>query len=92
MPSKRLSPAEREAHVATIVAALRELEADASVPKNIRQRITTSIGTLQEQSQPVDLRSSRALAQLEEVAEDMNVQAFTRTQLFNIVSMLEITK
>jgi uncharacterized protein (UPF0147 family) len=91
MPSKRISNAEREAHVVEILAALRELETDSSVPKNIRSRITSAITTLSDSSE-ITIRASRALSQLEEVAEDMNVQAFTRTQLFNIVSMLEVAK
>jgi len=91
MLSRRISPTEREARIVEILAALRELEGDSAVPKNIRQRITGAIATLQGPSEPT-IRASRALSQLEEVAEDLNVQAFTRTQLFNIVSMLEIAK
>jgi uncharacterized protein (UPF0147 family) len=91
MPSRRISGAEREQRVAEVLVALRELEDDSSVPKNIRQRITGAIGTLQESAE-ITIRASRAMAQLEELAEDLNVQAFTRTQLFNIVSLLEVAK
>ena len=72
-----------------VIEALRELEADAQVSKNIKVRITNTIKTLEEVSE-LSIRISRALSELEEITEDTNMQSFTRTQLFNIVSMLEM--
>jgi len=35
------------------------------------------------------IRINKALHELEEIADDINLQPFTRTQLWNIVSILE---
>ncbi len=71
-----------------VIQSLRELEEDTQVPKNVKVRIANTIKTL-EQTSELSISVSRALSELEDLADDVNMQAFTRTQLFNIVSMLE---
>lgn len=71
-----------------VIQSLRELEEDTQVPKNVKVRIANTLKTL-EQTSELSIRISRALSELEELSDDANMQAFTRTQLFNIVSMLE---
>ncbi len=70
------------------INSLRELAADTQIPKNIKLRIGKTIRTL-EQNSELSIRVSRALCELEEIVDDANMQPFTRTQIFNIVSMLE---
>ncbi len=72
-----------------IIAALRELEQDNQVPKNVKTRIASTITVLEEDAE-MPIKVSRALQELEEIAEDNNMQAYTRTQIFNIVSLLEV--
>ncbi|MBI2133540.1 UPF0147 family protein [Candidatus Woesearchaeota archaeon] len=72
----------------SILNALSELEQDTSVPRNIKDKIQKTIGTLQSESE-LSLRIDRALQELDEIADDINLQAYTRTQIWNIVSMLE---
>ena len=74
--------------ILAVISSLKELEADAQVPKNIKLRIVQTIRTLEQNSEP-SIRISRALCELEETVEDVNLPSFTRTQIFNIVSMLE---
>jgi len=71
-----------------IILALQELEEDSSVPKNVKGKITNTIGILNEETD-MSIKVSRALQSLEELSDDMNMEAFTRSQIFNIVSMLE---
>jgi len=71
-----------------IVQSLRELESDQQLPKSLKLKIGTAIRTL-EQNNELSMRVSRALNELEELTDDQNMQAYTRTQLFNIISMLE---
>lgn len=68
--------------------SLRELEADTQIPKNVKLRISQTIKILEENSEQ-SIKVSRALCGLEELSEDVNIEAFTRTQIFNIVSILE---
>lgn len=73
----------------TIIAALRELEQDPQTPKNIKTRIASTITTLAQEGEP-SLKAAKALEELEALADDSSVQPYTRTQLFNIVSLLEL--
>lgn len=74
--------------ISMIISALEELQDDTTVPKNIKQKILTTIQILNDKVE-VSIKVSKALTELEEVAEDTNMQPYTRTQLWNIVSMLE---
>ena len=70
------------------VEVLEELEQDNTVPRNVKEKIQTTIQSLKEEK---DLKMSvnKALHELDEIADDPNLQAFTRTQIWNIVSLLE---
>lgn len=74
----------------TVITLLRELEDDNSVPKNIKNKISLTIKDLEKSTEETSIKVSRALHVLEELTDDNNMQAYTRTQLFNIVSALEI--
>ena len=67
---------------------LKELLEDSAVPKNVREKIETVIKTLEEDGDE-SLKVNKALNDLDEVADDVNMQPYTRTQIWNIVSMLE---
>ena len=71
-----------------IIEALRELEEDSSVPKNIRSKINITISVLKQDGED-KIKVSRALSELEEVTEDANMEPYTRMQLLNVVSLLE---
>ena len=72
----------------TIIAALEELKDDNSVPKNVKNKIELTIHALQ-QEMSVPLRAAKALHELEDLTEDNNMQPHIRTQIFNVVSLLE---
>ncbi|MBW3002693.1 UPF0147 family protein [Candidatus Woesearchaeota archaeon] len=76
--------------IATVIALLREVEEDTCVPKNVKNKISITIKDLETSKEETSIKISRALHALEELTEDNNMQADTRTQLFNIVSTLEI--
>ncbi len=71
-----------------ILSALTELEQDSTVPRNIKDKIQKTIGTLQGEGE-LSMRIDKALQELDEIADDINLQTYTRTQIWNIVSMLE---
>ena len=74
----------------SVIEMLRELEEDNAVPKNIKSKVSLTIKDLETSQEEVSIKVSRALHVLEEITEDSNMQPYTRTQLFNIVSALEI--
>ena len=72
-----------------VIVALKELEDDTSTPKSVKLKIASTIKVLN-QTGEISIKVSRALHELEDIAEDVNVQSYTRTQIFNIVSLLEV--
>jgi uncharacterized protein (UPF0147 family) len=76
--------------ITTVITMLREVEADSCVPKNVKNKISITIKELETSTEEISIKISRALHALEELTEDNNMQADTRTQIFNIVSTLEI--
>ena len=79
-----------ENKLVTVLSMLRELEGDSCVPKNIKSRITLTIKDLETSKEETSIKISRALHALEELTDSCNMQSDTRTQLFNIVSALEM--
>ena len=77
-----------EEQLKDIVEVLAELKKDAAVPRNVKEKITSTIEILRGETE-LSIKINKALHELEEVADDVNLQPFTRTQLWNVVSMLE---
>lgn len=71
-----------------ILEVLEELNEESIVPKNVKNKISEVIEILKEESD-MSLKINRALQELEEISDDSNLQPFTRTQIWNITSMLE---
>jgi len=72
-----------------VIYALQELEQDSSTPKNVKSKVSSTIKALSDESE-TGLKISKALQELEYLSEDCNVQSYTRIQIFNIVSLLEL--
>ena len=71
-----------------IIDVLKELESDNTVPRNIKTSVQNTIKALKSEGES-SIKINKALHQLEEVSDDTNMQPYTRTQIWNIVSMLE---
>lgn len=71
------------------ITELQELEQDTTTTKNVKTKIISTLKLLKEDTE-VSIKVSKALHELEEITENENVQSYTRTQLFNIVSLLEV--
>jgi uncharacterized protein (UPF0147 family) len=68
---------------------LDEINDDRTVPRNIRNLIQQARDSLNSK-QEIAVRISTAIAILDEVSNDSNIPIYTRTQIWNIVSMLEV--
>jgi len=77
-----------EERIKEIIDVLGELKADSTVPKNVKAKIDTIISALSDKVE-APIRVHRALNELEEISDDNNIQAYTRAQIWNVVSMLE---
>jgi uncharacterized protein (UPF0147 family) len=71
-----------------VIQCLQEVEHDNTVPKNIKLKVSNTIKVLSEQDE-MGMKINRALNELDELTDDNNIQPFTRTQIYHIVSLLE---
>lgn len=71
-----------------IIDLLSQIEQDKNVPKNIRGKITDTICCLKEE-ESFDLKISKVISELDMIVDDTNLPSYTRTQVWNIVSLLE---
>ena len=80
--------AEQISEVGTIVISLNEIQDDGTVPRNVRAHIQNIISTLKNETE-LSIKVNKALNTLGEIANDSNLQSYTRTQIWNIMSVLE---
>lgn len=73
----------------TINKLLDEINEDRTVPRNIRNLVQEAKNNLNGK-QELAVRINSAISILDEVSNDSNIPTYTRTQIWNIVSMLEI--
>ncbi len=76
--------------VHSVTKILDEINADRSVPRNIRTAVEQAKNDLNNSKQDMTVRISSAISLLDEVSNDPNIPMYTRTQVWNVVSMLEV--
>ena len=69
---------------------LDEINDDRSVPKNIRKSVMEAREHLNNEKNDMKVRDSTAVSILDEISNDPNIPTYTRTQIWNVVSMLEV--
>jgi uncharacterized protein (UPF0147 family) len=71
-----------------ILEAIHDLREDNTVPKNLKNKLGNVTNILKEDTE-LSIKINKALNELEDVSDDVNLQPYVRTQIWNIVSMLE---
>ena len=74
--------------VEEVIDFLSALQEDTGVPKNVKMKIQEIVESLKDTSD-ISIKINKALSDLEDIAEDSNMQSFTRTQIWNVISLLE---
>jgi len=69
---------------------LDEINEDRTVPRNIRNMIVEVKQHLNNEKEDIAVRINAAISILDEVSNDPNIPTYTRTQIWNIVSLLEV--
>ena len=80
--------AEQIIQLDTVVSSLSEVKEDATVPRNVRAKIEYVVNILKEDTE-LPIKVNKSLNELDQIANDVNLQSYTRTQIWNIMSMLE---
>jgi len=73
----------------TIIQSLSQIAGDRTVPRNIRASCEECIQNLKDEKEDLSVRINACISILDEVSNDPNIPSYTRTQVWNIVSMLE---
>lgn len=68
---------------------LERIQADESIPKNIRRAASEAGEILEEDPDDAVVKISKALNKLEDVISDPNIPVHARTQIWNVASQLE---
>ncbi len=71
-----------------IIEYLEELKEDNTISKNMRAKISVIMNILNGDDE-LSLRINKAMQNLDEISEDSAIHSYTRTQIWNIVTMLE---
>lgn len=77
------------ATLAEIIDTIHDLSEDVTLPKNIKAKFLEIIQILESEEDELSLRVNKALHEIDDIASDVNMQSFIRTQLLGIASALE---
>ncbi len=72
-----------------VISTLSQIEQDETVPKNVRDKVRSSITALQGNDKSIEVKINISLQELDEIADDPNIPVYTRTQIWHAVSLLE---
>ena len=79
----------QEADITQIIELLHELSNDRKVPRNVRSVIDDARKELTGKEENLQTKINTTVSMLDEISNDPNIQSYTRTQIWNLVSMLE---
>lgn len=71
------------------IQQMEELKEDDDVPSNVREALDRCIETLQDSDADFSVRINTAASELDQVSNDPNIAQHTRTEIWNIASLLE---
>lgn len=87
--SRQMLVVKMEESLEPAVDMLEQVSEDSSVPRNIQQECKECIEILKDDDEELSVRINSCTSKLDDVANDANIPMYTRTQVWNIVSMLE---
>lgn len=71
-----------------VIDLLSEISEDTTTPKNVKGKMLQIIAILREDVDD-SIKKNKVLYELDEIADDNNMQQYIRTQIWNVVSLLE---
>lgn len=77
-----------EDSIEKVMITLREVSEDAVVPRNIKLKLQSIISHLNKNTE-LSIKLNKALNELDDIVNDVNLQPHTRTQIYSVVSILE---
>ena len=92
MPISKKKIQEYEERFDQAKAILSVIGEDNTTPRNIRRSAKEALEILVSANETHGVRAAQAVNILDDISQDPNMPAYTRTRIWNIVSILEIVK
>jgi uncharacterized protein (UPF0147 family) len=81
-----------EEKIAEIINFIDLLTKDTSIPRNVRKGLEDAKASLQNVNEDPTVRISNAVYAIQEVSNDVNLPLHARTQIWQVLGMLEKVK
>ena len=72
-----------------LISSIEEVQTDNTMPRNVKEKLSEVVIILNAEDAEGSLRINKALDKIEEIVDDTNLQPYTRTQIWNLASILE---
>ena len=92
MAARKKRIAEYEERFKQASAILVTIGEDNTTPRNIRRAAKEALNSLQASGQSHAIRAAQAINILDDISQDPNMPPYTRTRIWNVVSVLEVVK
>ena len=89
-PRRRKKEYEERINQAKAILSL--ISEDRTTPRNIRRAAKEAFELLEMSEQTQAVRAAQAINILDDISQDPNMPPYTRTRIWNIVSVLEVIK
>jgi len=81
-----------EARIKQALGVLNEVSNDNTTPRNIRRAAKSAMDLLQVGDLSIGVRAANAISTLDDISQDPNMPPYTRTKLWQAVSLIEAIK
>ncbi len=71
-----------------VMEAISTLSEDSSIPRNVKSKLEKVSEILTGEGE-LSIKINKSLEEIDELAEDTNLQPYFRTQIWNLVSLME---
>ena len=92
MPANKRKTKEYEDRFKQAKVILSVISEDNTTPRNIRRAAKEALDALAITADSYGVRAAQAVNVLDDISQDPNMPAYTRTRIWNVVSILEIVK
>ena len=92
MSKKKERYQEYEERIKQAISILSIISDDNTTPRNIRRAAKEALDSLNIKNETQAVRSAQTISILDEISQDPNMPPYTRTRIWNIVSLLEVVK
>ena len=83
-----MATAQNEEPLNEALETLKILEEESNIPKNVKAKVQEIIQTLDQETETF-IKTNKALDELDEISNNPSIDQHIRTQVWNIVSLLE---